>query len=121
MKLLVDMNLSPSWVPFLSGVGFEAVHWSAVGSGSAPDRQILEYASSNGFVVFTHDLEFGAMLHSKHLTKPSVIQVRAEDVLPSAIGDVVARAIRASQAHIEAGALITIDPPRMRVRVLPFP
>ena len=28
MKLLVDMNLSPRWVPFLLDAGHEAVHWS---------------------------------------------------------------------------------------------
>lgn len=31
MKLLVDMNLSPRWVSFLSEAGMEAVHWTAVG------------------------------------------------------------------------------------------
>jgi predicted nuclease of predicted toxin-antitoxin system len=44
MKLLVDMNLSPLWVPFLSGHGVEAVHWSSVGSPSAPDSEILDFA-----------------------------------------------------------------------------
>ena len=29
MKLVVDMNLSPEWLPFLHAHGFEAVHWSA--------------------------------------------------------------------------------------------
>ncbi|MGD0872249.1 MAG: DUF5615 family PIN-like protein [Bryobacteraceae bacterium] len=36
MKFLVDMNLSPLWVPFLSNQGFEAVHWSTVGHSKAP-------------------------------------------------------------------------------------
>jgi predicted nuclease of predicted toxin-antitoxin system len=31
MKFLIDMNLSPLWVPFLANQGFEAVHWSTVG------------------------------------------------------------------------------------------
>jgi len=31
MKFLIDMNLSPLWVSFLSGKGFKAVHWSTVG------------------------------------------------------------------------------------------
>ena len=37
MKLLVDMNLSPSWVDRLVRHGFEAVHWSTIG-GPTPDR-----------------------------------------------------------------------------------
>ena len=32
MKLLVDMNLSPSWVERLARHGFEAVHWSTIGT-----------------------------------------------------------------------------------------
>jgi predicted nuclease of predicted toxin-antitoxin system len=35
MKILVDMNLSPGWVRFLADSGFEAVHWSNVGSATA--------------------------------------------------------------------------------------
>jgi hypothetical protein len=35
MKVLVDMNLSPTWAPFLKGEGIEAVHWSAVGDPRA--------------------------------------------------------------------------------------
>ena len=41
MKLLVDMNLSPSWVKYLAEAGFEAVHWSEIGSGSAPDAELM--------------------------------------------------------------------------------
>ena len=39
MKVLVDMNLSPGWVSFLAEAGFEAVHWSDVGAGNAPDSE----------------------------------------------------------------------------------
>ena len=37
MKFLIDMNLSPLWVPFLGAHGFGAVHWSTVGDPRAPD------------------------------------------------------------------------------------
>jgi len=59
MKILIDMNLSPLWVRFLVTHGIEAVHWSAIGEVSAPDSLILDYAASNGFVIFTH---FGMLL-----------------------------------------------------------
>jgi predicted nuclease of predicted toxin-antitoxin system len=38
MKLLIDMNLSPLRVPFLSSAGFAAVNWSTLGKVTAPDR-----------------------------------------------------------------------------------
>jgi predicted nuclease of predicted toxin-antitoxin system len=28
MRILLDMNLSPTWVGFLMQEGFEAVHWA---------------------------------------------------------------------------------------------
>jgi predicted nuclease of predicted toxin-antitoxin system len=41
MKVLIDMNLSPRWLGALTGAGFEAVHWSALGPGNAPDAEIM--------------------------------------------------------------------------------
>jgi predicted nuclease of predicted toxin-antitoxin system len=32
VKLLVDMNLSSSWIDRLARHGFDAVHWSAIGA-----------------------------------------------------------------------------------------
>ena len=120
MKLLIDMNLSPVWVPFLAGHGVESEHWSKLGDGSAPDTDILDYAAANGFVVFTHDLDFGMLLASRRSRGPSVIQVRTRDVLPEAIGEIVLRAIQIAQNSLESGALVTVDPARSRIRLLPL-
>jgi predicted nuclease of predicted toxin-antitoxin system len=114
------MNLSPLWVQFLTGAGFESTHWSKIGEPSAPDTEILDYASANGLVIFTHDLDFGALLATRKSRRPSVIQVRTQDVLPSAIGEIVLRALHASQSHLEVGALVTVDPNRNRIRMLPI-
>jgi predicted nuclease of predicted toxin-antitoxin system len=120
MKILVDMNLSPTWVYFLAAHRIEAVHWSAIGEATAPDSLILEYAVTNGFVVFTHDLDFGMLLAARKSHGPSVIQVRTQDVLPTAIGAVVLRAIEASRSHLEAGAIVTVDLVQNRIRLLPM-
>ena len=114
------MNLSPLWVEFLARAGFESVHWSSLGEASASDSEIMDYASANGMVIFTHDLDFAALLASRNAQRPSVIQIRTQDVLPAAIGDVVVRALRASQPHLEAGALVSVDPTRNRIRLLPI-
>jgi predicted nuclease of predicted toxin-antitoxin system len=62
MKILIDMNLSPTWVQFLVAHGIDAAHWSTIGDASAPDSRIMDYAASNKLVVFTHDLDFGMLL-----------------------------------------------------------
>ena len=120
MKFLIDMSLSPLWVTFFAVHGIEAVHWSAVGAASAPDAEIMEYAADSGFIVFTHDLDFGTLLAARKSDGPSVIQVRTQDVLPSAIGEAVLRAIRSTERHLMTGALVTIEPSRQRVRILPI-
>jgi predicted nuclease of predicted toxin-antitoxin system len=120
MKFLVDMNLSPLWVSFLAEHGFESVHWSTVGHPAAPDSEIFDFAAANGWIVFTHDLDFGMLLAALRTSSPTVIQVRSQDVLPSAIGDIVLRAIQAAKPHLEAGALVTVDPFRHRIRLLPI-
>jgi predicted nuclease of predicted toxin-antitoxin system len=120
MKLLVDMNLSPRWVTFLAENGFEAAHWSSVGAANAPDTAIMAFAAAQGFVVLTHDLDFGTILAASHTNTPSAVQIRAEDIRPEAIGRPVIAALRQMAAELAEGALVTIDPGRTRLRVLPL-
>lgn len=120
MKLLVDMNLSPRWVALLADAGIQAEHWSMIGAYSAPDPEIMAYANANNFVVLTHDLDFGAILAATHGEKPSVVQIRAEDVSPDVIGRQVIAALRQMASELEEGALLTIEPNRTRMRLLPL-
>lgn len=121
IRLLVDMNLSPAWVPLLESAGFAAVHWSAIGLLNAPDRTIFSWARQNGYVVFTHDLDFGAMLAITGAESPSVFQIRTEDVSPEALGVRAISTISRFSTELAAGALIVVDEGRDRIRVLPLP
>jgi predicted nuclease of predicted toxin-antitoxin system len=118
VKILVDISLSPQWVEFLGEVGFEATHWSAVGRAEACDAEVLEFAAERGWVLFTHDLDFGALLAAKKAERPGVIQVRTLDILPSAISEMFVDTIRRSEAQLEAGALVVIDAASHALRVL---
>ncbi len=120
MKLLVDMNLSPDWVAVLQPAGWETVHWSSVGNLRALDAEIMAWAKQNGFVVFTHDLDFGTALALTKADGPSVIQVRTQDVTPAAIGKLVVNALRQFQTQLENGALIVVDEAQVRARILPL-
>lgn len=120
MKILLDMNLSPEWAGFLEREGFEALHWASVGSPTASDAEIMEWARQRGYVVFTHDMDFSALLAVTGSTGPSVLQVRTQDVLPVAIGRDVVRVLNMRAQAFEAGAIVTIDKVKSRVRVLPI-
>jgi predicted nuclease of predicted toxin-antitoxin system len=120
MKIVIDMNLSPDWVPLLQAAGWEARHWSDIGDPRAPDEEIMQWAQTNGHIVFTHDLDFSAMLAASNAAGPSVIQIRAQNTMPAAIGTTVIAGLRQFGELLARGALIVIDPRRSRVRVLPL-
>lgn len=120
MKLLVDMNLSPSWVNLLADAGIEAAHWSTLGAATAPDTEIMAFARTNDYVVLTHDLDFSAILAATHGDKPSVVQIRSDDVKPEVIGRLVVDALRQMTTELVEGALLTVDPNRTRLRLLPL-
>ena len=120
MKIVIDMYLSPLWVQLLTDAGHEAGHWSRIGAPNASDREIMAWARSNGFIVFTHDLDFGTILASTDAEAPSVFQVRAQDISPHHIGDLVLSAIKQFEESLNQGALVTLDKNRARARVLPL-
>lgn len=120
MNLVVDMNLSPRWVSALEQAGVSAMHWSNLGAMNAPDTEIMVYALEHDCIVLTHDLDFGAILAATHGHKPSVVQIRAEDVSPDVISNQVVAALRQMAAELEQGALLTVDVNRTRLRLLPF-
>lgn len=120
MKFLVDMNLSPRWVQLLRDAGWDAAHWSSVGKANATDSEITAYAAANNYVILTYDLDFGAILAATNQPVPSVVQIRAEDVSHEAVGKQTIAALRHMASQLEAGALVTIESERTRLRLLPL-
>ena len=86
----------------------------------APDRKIIVHAREEGWVILTQDLDFGTILAVSNGERPSVVQIRSEDVSPEAAAQVVASTIRQLSAELEEGALVTLDPRQTRVRYLPL-
>jgi predicted nuclease of predicted toxin-antitoxin system len=80
----------------------------------------MAWASTNGYVVFTNDLDFGTTLALTHASGPSVIQARADDLFPDHLGPMLLAALRHHEALLTAGALVVVDEARARVRVLPL-
>jgi predicted nuclease of predicted toxin-antitoxin system len=120
MNLFVDMNLSPLWIRFFERNGVDAVHWSSVGDPRAADRDIMAWARAHGYVVFTHDLDFGTVLAMTHADGPSVVQERVQDVLPENLGNIMLAALQQFAEMLAAEALVTIDESTSRARILPI-
>ncbi len=120
MKILIDVNLSPAWVSVLEEGGHIASHWSTIGLLSASDREILSWAKANGFVLFTHDLDFGAILAATAAEGPSVIQIRARDISPDHAKNLLLSVVNKFSRDLLQGVLISVDEEKARVRLLPL-
>jgi predicted nuclease of predicted toxin-antitoxin system len=120
MKIVLDMNIPEVWEDFLRGGGHEAIHWSRIGDIRADDDAIMEWARDHGYVVFTHDLDFGSLLFTTNAAAPSVLQVRVQHIVPGVVGDAVLEALVTAADALKLGALVTVDPRRHRIRMLPL-
>ncbi len=120
MKLIVDMNLSPRWAAFLSDAGHQAAHWRMLGRPDASDVEIMQYASANGSIVVSHDLDFGSILAASGDIAPSVVIIRSDTLAIAGIGTQVLAGLRQFEAELLSGSLLVIHPQRTRVRLLPI-
>jgi predicted nuclease of predicted toxin-antitoxin system len=120
VKLLLDMNLPPSLTATLRSAGFSAVHWSEVGDPRAADTIVLAWAQTNGHVLVTHDLDFGALLAAGGQGTPSVLQLRTADLAPDVYVPLLIAALHQTAEALADGALVTVSPSESRVRILPL-
>jgi predicted nuclease of predicted toxin-antitoxin system len=120
LKVIVDVNLSATWADFLRERGHEAEHWSHVGAHDADDREIMAYAAKLDAIILTGDMDFAEIHAFENSVKPSVIQIRAKDMLPAAQGHLVVRALTIGAMNLKLGAVVTIKASRMRVAKLPI-
>jgi predicted nuclease of predicted toxin-antitoxin system len=114
------MNLSPRWCDTLTASGWEAVHWSTIGPHNAPDAVIMRWARAHQYLVFTHDLDFGALLAEARDSGPSIVLLRFQVPTPELCAGMVVNAITAHHEDLSRGAFLVIDELTSRIRVLPF-
>lgn len=80
----------------------------------------MEWAAANDHVVVTHDLDFAALLVASRALRPSVVQVRSDDLSFERIGRSVVAALRQTRDDLLRGALVSVDVQRARLRLLPL-
>lgn len=120
MKILIDVNLTPEWCKVLEKHGHEVVYWGHIGASDAADEVILAYAATNGYVLFTNDLDFTTLLFRSKGSTPSVIQIRGGWLLPETAAPYLISALAQCQEQLEQGALLVLNEDRSRIRLLPL-
>jgi predicted nuclease of predicted toxin-antitoxin system len=61
-RILLDQGMPRGAAILLRNAGWQVVHTGDIGLSRATDRQIVEYARENGFVVVTLDADFHAII-----------------------------------------------------------
>ncbi len=80
----------------------------------------MAFADAGQYMVLPQDLDIGSILAATQESTPSVIQLHTDDASPDAIGPLVLRALHHGAIELEAGALLTVDTERTRLRLLPL-
>ena len=121
MRFLIDNALSPFVAEGLRQAGHDAIHVRDLGLAAADDVTIFEHADRDQRVIISADTDFGTILAMRNAARPSVILFRGATPR-NPIGQV--KLLIANLAEIapsiERGAVVVLEPQRIRVRSLPM-
>jgi len=120
MKLLLDQGLPRSAVRHLRSRGMEAEHVGNLGLARAADTEILQAARQRDAIVVTLDADFHARLALSRAASPSTIRIRIEGLKGDEFADVLVRVIEQTRDELMAGAAVSVDEKRIRLRMLPI-
>ena len=84
MKLLFDHNLSPKLVDRLADLFPESTHLYTLGMDQLDDREVWNYAKTNGFMIATRDSDYNEILTIQGFP-PKIIWIRRGNCSTSAI------------------------------------
>ena len=120
MKFLVDNALSPKFAVGLSSKGFDAIHVRDIGLATASDVEIFNYAEKDDRIIISQDTDFGAILASRNVSKPSFILFRMQEKRTTLNLNVMVDNLSTLEKYLESGSVIVFEDNRIRIRNLPF-
>ncbi len=105
----------------LRGAGHDAVHVRDLGLAKAADMDVFELAAAQERVLLSADTDFGTILALRGDVRPSVLIFRRmPDRSPSALLALLLANLSDVAFSLETGAVVVIEPERVRVRRLPI-
>jgi predicted nuclease of predicted toxin-antitoxin system len=121
MKFLIDNALSPVVAAELCDGGHDAIHVRDCGLTDADDAVIFDRAAREQRVVVSADTDFGTILALRRALLPSVILFRgAKPRNPKGQAALLLINLGGLETMLERGAVVVVEPGRIRVRVLPI-
>jgi predicted nuclease of predicted toxin-antitoxin system len=121
MRFLVDNALSPDVARGLSDAGHDAIHVRDIGLAAADDPTIFDRAADEDRIVVSADTDFGTLLALGQQGRPSVVLFRgATPRRPAGQLALLLANLPSVEGDLLAGAIVIIEPSRVRVRALPI-
>jgi predicted nuclease of predicted toxin-antitoxin system len=122
IKLLADMNISPKTVAHLKVRGYNIIRVNEINMSKSKDKEIIEYARDNEYILITMDLDFGYILSYIKDNKPSVIILRLSLPKPDNVNSHLLKALNNKDIldSLINGSIIIIEDNKIRMRALPF-
>lgn len=121
MRFLIDNAPSPVVAEGLRQADHDAIHVRDLGLAAADDVTIFEHADRDQRVIVSADTDFGTILAIRNSAKPSAILFRGATPR-NPIGQVKLLLANLGEIapSIERGAVVVLEPQRIRVRSLPI-
>lgn len=120
LAFLAKMNISPLTVQELRKLGWDIVRIPEVMDRKSKDADILGYARNHNKVVITQDLDFSMILAIGGHSKPSLINLRLENVSPDFVTSRIIDVVSVMEKELRQGVVVTIDETSARYRDLPI-
>ena len=120
MRLLLDQGTPRSAAAILRQAGFDTVHTAEIGMAAASDEEILSRASAEHRIVVTLDADFHALLALSGERNPSIIRIRLEGLRAEEFNALLQKVLEQCRSELEAGAMVSVQANRVRVRNLPI-
>jgi predicted nuclease of predicted toxin-antitoxin system len=113
VKILLDSCVWGGAVGTLRAAGHDVI-WSGDWPADPGDEEILGHALTEGRVLVTLDKDFGELAIVRELPHAGILRLVGLSALQQA--EVTLRVIQAHGADLAAGAIVTAEPGRLRVR-----
>lgn len=119
MRVLLDQGVPRRAAALLRDAGVDALHVADMGMAAAADAAILTWCRENGAVAVTLDADFHAAIALSGEAVPSAIRLRVQGLKGPETARLLLDILTTREAQLTAGALITVQHGRLRLRTLP--
>jgi predicted nuclease of predicted toxin-antitoxin system len=120
VKILADQKVSRKVVDKLRAAGLDVVRVGEALNPRASDVDILAEAERRGAIILSHDQDFSTLLAASGMARPSLVNLRVSYVDADQLSRVIISVLRSTGEDLDAGAVVTVDDTRVRIRRLPI-